>query len=56
MRTAAKDGKIPVYATWKSRLESGAIGLDALMNLSALQSFTTDQAALDDRIRGLISK
>ena len=56
IKTATKDGKIPVYATWKSRLDSGQIGLDALMNLSALQSFVSDQTALDDRIRGLISK
>jgi len=54
VRTATKDGKIPVYATWKSRLGSGEIGLDALMNLSALQSFVTDQAALDDRIRSVV--
>jgi transaldolase len=51
---ATKDGKIPVYSAWKTRLESGVIGLDALMNLSALQSFVTDQKALDDRIRSLL--
>ncbi len=54
VKTATKDGKIPVWATWRSRLESGEIGLDALMNLSALQSFATDQAALDDRIRSVL--
>ena len=54
VRTATKDGKIPVYATWKNRLGSGEIGLDALMNLSALQSFVTDQTALDDRIRSVL--
>lgn len=54
IKTATKDGKIPVYATWKSRAESGAIGLDALMNLSALFSFVTDQMALDDRIRSVL--
>jgi transaldolase len=52
--TARRDGKIPVWAKWRSRLESGEIGLDALMNLSALQSFATDQAALDDRIRSVL--
>ncbi|HUI05692.1 MAG TPA: transaldolase family protein [Verrucomicrobiae bacterium] len=51
VQTATKDGKIPVYATWKDRLASGKIGLDALMNLSALFSFATDQKALDDRVR-----
>jgi transaldolase len=54
IRTATKDGKIPVYATWKDRLGSGKVGLDALMNLSALYSFATDQKALDDRIRSLL--
>jgi len=50
VRTAAADGKIPVYDHWKDRLASGEIGLDALMNLSAFQSFATDQCALDARI------
>jgi transaldolase len=54
VQTALKDGKIPVYATWKDRLASGKVGLDALMNLSALYSFATDQKALDDRIRSLL--
>jgi transaldolase len=54
IQTVTKDGKIPVYATWKDRLGSGKIGLDALMNLSALYSFATDQKALDDRIRSLL--
>jgi transaldolase len=56
IQTALKDGKIPVYATWKDRLASGKVGLDALMNLSALYSFATDQKALDDRIRSLLKK
>ncbi|MBI5094575.1 MAG: transaldolase [Candidatus Hydrogenedentes bacterium] len=47
---AQTDGKIPVYARWKARLASGAIGLDSLMNLSAFYSFCTDQNALDSRI------
>ena len=50
----ATDGKIPDYTHWKDRLAAAEIGLDALMNLSALQSFTSDQRALDDRIRGLL--
>jgi transaldolase len=54
IQTATKDGKIPVYGTWKDRLGSGKVGLDALMNLSALYSFATDQKALDDRIRSLL--
>jgi transaldolase len=52
--TAQKDGKIPALAHWKDRLAKGDVGLDALMNLSALHSFMSDQAAFDDRIKGLI--
>jgi len=51
---ATRDGKIPVHAKWKDRLAAGQIGLDALMNLAALQSFVTDQRALDDRIQSLL--
>lgn len=47
---ATADGKIPVYEHWKDRLASGAVGLDALMNLSAFHSFSSDQAELDARI------
>jgi len=54
IETATADGKIPVYDRWKQRLATGAIGLDALMNLSAFQSFATDQNALDQRIRSLL--
>lgn len=52
--TVTKDGKIPVHEKWQARLAAGEIGLDALMNLSALQSFVIDQRALDDRIRGIL--
>ncbi len=51
---ATKEGKIPAWTTWRSRLASGEIGLDALLNLAALRAFTKDQQALDDRIRGLL--
>ena len=54
IETATKDGKIPVYEHWKDRLARGEIGLDALMNLSALCSFTSDQKALDDRVAGIL--
>lgn len=54
VQTILKDGKIPVYATWRDRLASGSIGLDALMNASALYSFVKDQQALDDRVASLI--
>nr|HPM84159.1 transaldolase family protein [Candidatus Anammoximicrobium sp.] len=43
LQTATTDGKIPVFRTWKDKLRAGSIGLDALMNLSGLCSFATDQ-------------
>lgn len=52
--TIAADGKIPDYSKWKDRLQSGQLGLDALINMAGLQAFATDQRALDDRIRSLI--
>jgi transaldolase len=54
IETISRDGKIPKLDTWKARLASGELGLDALMNVSALQSFATDQAALDDRVRSML--
>lgn len=44
-----EDGKIPRLSDWPE-----AIALDDLMTQSALQSFTKDQAALDDRIRSFL--
>jgi transaldolase len=54
LRTITTDGKIPVYATWKDQLSAGRIGLDALINISGLCSFATDQKAFDDRVRSLL--
>jgi len=50
----AAEGKIPRLATWSASLAAGEIGLDALMNLAGLLSFTADQHAMDDRIAGLM--
>ena len=50
----AAEGKIPKLDTWRDDLASGAIGLDALMNLAGLLSFTADQKAMDDRVAGLL--
>jgi transaldolase len=52
--TIRADGKIPVLARWQERLVDGSLGLDALMNMSALQAFTADQEKLDARIRSLL--
>ncbi|HSV74189.1 MAG TPA: transaldolase family protein [Chthonomonadales bacterium] len=46
------EGKIPVIANWTA---TGA-ALDDLMTLAALQSFTVDQGALDDRLRRLAAE
>lgn len=54
VNTVLADGKIPVYDHWRDRLKNHEIGLDALMNLSALYSFASDQKKLDDRIRSLL--
>ncbi len=43
------DGKIPTTAKWLGR-----VALDDLMTRSALESFITDQQALDNRLRGLL--
>ncbi len=47
-------GKIPRWESWRDDLQCGRVGLDALMSISALESFVKDQAALDDRIRRLL--
>jgi transaldolase len=52
--TSYKEGKIPCLANWKDALESKAIGLDSLMNLAGLNSFRSDQNAMDDRIKQLL--
>ena len=53
-QTVATDGKIPIYESWKDRLSSGKISMDALVNISGLYSFATDQKALDDRVMSLL--
>jgi transaldolase len=49
-----QDGKIPKWDRWKEELLAGRAALDDLMTKAALYSFVTDQAALDQRIRGLL--
>ncbi len=55
LATISKDGKIPRHARWASRISRGEIAIDSLCTAAGLASFTADQAALDERIRGLIS-
>lgn len=48
--TILADGKIPNFRRWAQPLRTGKVGLDALMNMSALGAFVTDQKALDDHV------
>lgn len=49
------DGKIPRFDRWSERIKNGEVAIDTLLNLAGLASFTKDQEALDNRIKGLIS-
>ena len=51
----AGDGKIPKHTVWQERIQAGELAIDTLLNLAGLASFAADQAALDTRIRRLIS-
>ena len=50
----SNDGKIPVRSAWLDKITAGKIAPDTLLNLAGLASFTTDQAALDNRINSII--
>ncbi len=50
----ARDGKIPVFKHWESKLRDGILAPDTLLTLAGLASFTADQKALDDRISNII--
>jgi transaldolase len=50
----SREGKIPKHDTWKAKVEREELAIDSILNLAALESFSADQKALDDRIRGLI--
>ena len=54
IETVTADGKIPQFARWQERLAHREIGLDALVNISGLQSFAADQQAMDQRIRSML--
>jgi len=53
-QTVKADGKIPLHSKWQARIKNETLAIDSLINLAALASFETDQAALDERIRKLI--
>lgn len=48
------DGKIPVHPRWEKKIAEGKLAPDTLLTLAGIGSFVTDQAALDERIRGII--
>lgn len=54
--TSAAEGKIPRLKNWRDALAEGSIGLDSLMNLAGLNSFATDQKAMDERVREVLGK
>lgn len=55
MAAISKDGKIPVHSRWAEAIKKGEVAVDTLLNLAGLASFTTDQNALDHRIKGIIA-
>ena len=48
------DGKIPLHSRWAKNISEGKIAPDTLLTLAGLASFSADQEALDQRIRGII--
>ncbi len=56
-RSISRDeGKIPRIEHWREGLGGRHIGLDTLMNLAGLNSFISDQAEMDEKVRGLMAK
>jgi len=54
--TSTAEGKIPRLENWRDALADRSIGLDSLINLAGLNSFATDQKAMDERIRQVLAK
>ncbi|HUX21677.1 MAG TPA: transaldolase family protein, partial [Spirochaetia bacterium] len=50
----SSEGKIPKHSRWESRIKSGKLAIDTLLNIAGLASFAADQAELDSRIRTII--
>ena len=49
------EGKIPKLSNWHEKLMCHAIGLDSLMTLAGLNSFASDQKAMDQRVKDVLS-
>lgn len=56
IETSTAEGKIPQLENWRDALADKSIGLDSLINLAGLNSFATDQKAMDERIREVLAK
>ena len=56
IQTSTQEGKIPKLDNWQDALADKSIGLDSLMNLAGLNSFTVDQKAMDDRVRQVLAR
>ncbi|MFW6162297.1 MAG: transaldolase family protein [Planctomycetota bacterium] len=54
--TSAAEGKIPQLDHWRETLAAKTIGLDGLMNLAGLNSFTSDQQAMDERVAEVLGR
>jgi len=55
IQTSKAEGKIPNLENFKDALADNSIGLDSLMNLAGLNSFTTDQQAMDQRVKNVLT-
>ena len=56
IKTSWDEGKIPHLDNWKDTIVDKAIGIDSLMNLAGLYSFSTDQNAMDNRVISILEK
>jgi transaldolase len=56
IQTSMNEGKIPHLDHWKDAILGKSIGMDSLMNLAGLCSFTVDQKAMDDRVTSVLEK
>ena len=52
---SAAEGKIPRLENWRQALKDKSIGLDSLMNLAGLNSFSADQKAMDQRVKKVLT-
>ena len=56
IKASRKEGKIPRLDQWGEMLRGNETGLDALMNLAAINSFAIDHKSMDDRVFSLLEE